>query len=233
MELIRALLVLQERDQRAKSLRQELENIPREAERIDKKLAQERAHLDKLREDLNQTEADRKKIDLEVQSKEQQVAKYKSQQTLTKKNEEYQALSHEIEHGEQQISDLETKELELMERLDELKAAITEEVSTFSRHEKEAEEARTRLNQKKANLSEQAGQVEAEHQEAYDAVEEGPRGLYERLVKGKKPDAVVPIVDSCCAGCHMKLTPTTINQAQAGEKLTQCDNCGRIVYVEP
>ena len=76
------------------------------------------ANFDTLKGRTRQIEADRKKLDLDVQTKQAAIARYKSQQQLTRKNEEFSALNHEIEHAEKDISALEDSELELMEAYD-------------------------------------------------------------------------------------------------------------------
>ena len=51
-------------------------------------------------------------------AKQAAIARYKSQQQQTRKNEEFAALHHEIEHAEKDIVTLEDSELELMEAYD-------------------------------------------------------------------------------------------------------------------
>ncbi len=63
-----------------------------------------------------QIESDRKKLELDVEAKKSQIEKYGLQQFQTKKNEEYRALSHEIELCKEAIIKLEDQQIELMEK---------------------------------------------------------------------------------------------------------------------
>ena len=53
--------------------------------------------MDAVKTKIKLVETERKKLELEVDSKKQQIERYSLQQFQTKKNEEYRALAHEIE----------------------------------------------------------------------------------------------------------------------------------------
>ena len=109
-----------------------------------------------------QVEADRKKIDLDVQTKQAAIARYKSQQQQTRKNEEFAALNHEIEHAEKEISTLEDSELELMEAYDKGLAEV-------AAAERELMAAREKSKQKRGDLEKRAATQGAELIKAEEA----------------------------------------------------------------
>src|SRR5450432_3740576 len=100
---VEALLVLQERDARVATLTRELDEAPVQIAAVERDVAARTAKFDELKTRTRQIEADRKKLDLDVQSKQGAIARYKSQQQQTRKNEEFSALNHEIEHAEKEI----------------------------------------------------------------------------------------------------------------------------------
>jgi len=227
---IEALLVLQERDTRVTALSAELEDLPAQIAAVEAELAAKTARFEDLRNKARQTEAERKKIDLDVQSKESAIARYKAQQQQTRKNEEYAALNHEIEHTQKEISDLEDKELELMEAYDRGLALVAE-------GQKELLKAQEKAKQKKADLEKRSAVVAAELVTAQEqqaaaeaAVTEDVLARYRRILKSKRDSAIVPIQSGACGGCHMKLTSQTVLSARGAETLTACENCGRLVY---
>ena len=112
---IEALLILQARDVRVAELTDELEDTPRQIAALEREVAAREAQFVELKNKTRLVETERKKIDLEVKSKEAAIARYKAQQLATRKNEEFAALIHEIEHAQAEISKLEDSELELME----------------------------------------------------------------------------------------------------------------------
>ena len=50
--------------------------------------------------------------------------------------------------------------------------------------------------------------------------------------QNKRTNAVVPIRNGQCTGCHMRVSPNLINEIQRGQKLMTCESCARIVYTE-
>jgi predicted nucleic acid-binding Zn-ribbon protein len=227
---VEALLVLQERDVRVAGLTAELNDLPRQIAAVEDELARRTAQFDELKNHTRQIEADRKKLDLEVQSKRAAIARYRSQQQQTRKNEEFAALNHEIEHTEKEISTLEDSELELME-------AYEKGLATVSGGQKELVQHQDKAKQKKADLEKRMAVVTADLTAAREkqavaeqAVQEDDLARYRRILKSKKDVAIVPIRGGACGGCHMKLTSQTVISARGGEGLTSCENCGRLVY---
>ncbi len=227
---VESLLVLQERDKRVAELTAELELLPRQIAAVEAEQAARVTRFDDLKARTRQIEADRKKLDLDVQTKQTAIARYKSQQQQTRKNEEFAALNHEIEHTEKEISALEDSELELMEAYDKGLAAV-------AAAEKELLAAGDKAKHKKAELEKRAAAMgvelvtaEEKQKTAEQTVPEDALARYRRILKSKKDVAIVPIRHGACGGCHMKLTSQTVLTARGGEGLVACENCGRLVY---
>ncbi len=230
--MVEGLLVLQERDSRVAHLTTELSHLPQQIAQVESDLAARTAAFDELKARTRQIEADRKKIDLDVQTKQGAIARYKTQQQQTRKNEEFAALNHEIEHAEKEISVLEDSELELMEAYDKGLAQV--DVA-----QKELAVFQDKAKHKKADLEKRGGIVTADltaakekQAEAEKAVAEDVLARYRRILKSKKDVAIVPLRHGSCGGCHMKVTSQTVLVAKGGEQLASCENCGRLVYFD-
>jgi predicted nucleic acid-binding Zn-ribbon protein len=59
--------------------------------------------------------------------------------------------------------------------------------------------------------------------------------LLERYMNIKQHAAppMARLVGGQCGGCYMSLPSVTLKQIQAGERIVECDNCGRILYQPP
>jgi predicted nucleic acid-binding Zn-ribbon protein len=227
---VEALLVLQERDVRVTHLTAELGDLPRQITIMEEELAKRSAKFDELKNRTRQIEADRKKLDLEVQSKQAAIARYKSQQQQTRKNEEFAALNHEIEHAEKEILTLEDAELELMESYEKGLAAVSEGQKELAQHQDKAKQKKADLEKRMAAVTADLAAAREKQAVAEQAVAEDELARYRRILKSKKDVAIVPIRGGACGGCHMKLTSQTVISARGGEGLTSCENCGRLVY---
>ena len=227
---VEALLILQERDVRVASLTEELRALPDQIAAVEEEIANRAAKFDQLKSTTRQIEADRKKIDLDVQAKQAAIARYKSQQQQTRKNEEFAALNHEIEHAEKEISELEDKELELMEAYDKGLATVAEAQKELMQFQEKAKQKKSELEKRGAAMASDLTAIKEKQAEAEKAVPEEELGRYRRILKSKKDVAIVPLHHGACGGCHMKVTSQTVVSAKAGGELVSCPNCGRLVY---
>lgn len=226
---IEKLLVLQDRDRKIRSLRQELKHGPLEKKQFVERLAATQKTLEASKLQSMEVEMERKKLENDVAGKREQISKYQAQKFNTRKNEEFQAFNTAIEHLERDIRLLEDKELELMERQEELKPKV-------ALAEKEAKETKTLVERQLADLDTKTATIEAQIQDAEatrttlsEVLDEDLLYTYERLF-ATKGDAVVPLEHEVCTGCHMKVTASTNATTRAGKALSHCEQCGRMLY---
>src|SRR6266480_7487725 len=116
LETIEKLLILQDRDRKIRRTKAELAEIEPERQTLKAKAASAQAALEIAKTRVKQVESSRKDLELEVEAKKQLIAKYANQQLQTRKNEEYRALTHEIDGCKADITKIEDKEIELMEQ---------------------------------------------------------------------------------------------------------------------
>src|SRR5215471_4324808 len=116
LETIEKLLILQDRDRKIRRIRAELAHIEPQRQTMKAKASEAQAALDNAKTRLKQLESERKNLELEVETKKQLIAKYANQQLLTRKNEEYRALTHEIDTCKDEIFKIEDREICLMEQ---------------------------------------------------------------------------------------------------------------------
>ncbi len=231
--IIEKLLILQDRDRRISRIREQLARIEPERQLFQSKASSAQAGLDAAKLKVKQAETDRKKLELDVDSKKQLIEKYALQQFQTKKNEEYRALAHEIETCKEAITHLEDQQLELMEQIE----AFQKQSAAASR---EAEESRKLAESQLKNIA--AGEqtlkgeltgLESNRDQLTEAIEERALRLYERLVRNKGDNVVVGIQHGVCGGCHMKFPVQLVVSCQAAKELVTCPNCSRILYYTP
>jgi len=224
------LLILQDRDQKIRQIRTEIETVPLRRSSLEAQLAASRASVEGLKQRARQVEIDRKRLELDVGTRTETISRLKTQQYQTRKNEEFRAIGHEIERYENEIRKIEDDELELMVLADKVKADLAEE-------EKKATAAQNSIARQTADLEEKSKALESqlqglskERSELAGKIDEDLLGRFERLFKSKGDAAIVAIEHGVCTGCHMKVTTATAAQVRAGKEIVSCENCGRILY---
>ena len=234
--LLETLLILQDRDTKKLGIEAQLKAVPRDVAAVEAKIAAEKSAIEAARTEIRELETQKKLLETEIGSAETKLAKYRTQQLSVRKNEEYQALGHEIETTLKQIGEFEGQELELMYGLDEAKKKfVTAEAvlkGNISGHE-----ARIRtLREREVSLTAELKDAQSAFNLAREPVTEPARRLYDRIAVRTQPVIVATSSGTCC-GCHLKIS-NEVETAARGKgpagpnQLATCENCGRIVYWE-
>lgn len=234
--VIQALLILQDRDLKRVALESQLKAVPGDVARVEQKIAAEKAAIETARIELRELETKKKALELEIGAAEDRLGRYRTQQLSVRKNDEYQALGHEIATTQGQIGELEGRELEIMYLIDEAKkkfaAAEAELKANIAGHEARIKTLRERA----ASLTVELTSVQADVATARVPVGEMRLRLYDRIAVRNMP-AVVAVHAAKCGGCHLKVS-SEVESAARGKgvdplaQLPTCDQCGRIVYWE-
>ena len=227
---IESLLVLQDRDQRILKLETDLKRIPIDQERAKERLSNDLDSVAKAKAAIQENEVAIKNIELDIGTRKDTLIKLKNQQYETKKNDEFTALGNEIERYNQQVDNFETQELELMEKADVLRATHKKTEDALSLTQEMVDEEILNLGKRLEENKKQLQEVTTERSQLASAIDEDLLSLYDRLMKSKGGDAVVSANNGQCSGCHMKLVPATMIKVQSAKEITQCENCGRILY---
>jgi len=224
------LLVLQDRQQKIKQIQTEVETLPLQKKSLEAQLAASVAGVEVLKQKARRVEMDRKKLELDVGTRTESISRLKTQQYQTRKNDEFQAIGHEIERYENEIRKIEDEELELMIEADKLKADLGVEEKKAATVKESVARQTTDLDAKSKTLESRLEELTKERAEIAGKIDEDLLGRFERLFKSKGDAVVVPLEHEVCTGCHMKVTTQTAHRAKAGKEIVSCDNCGRILY---
>jgi uncharacterized protein len=231
---IEQLLILQDRDTRRLGIEAQLKAVPREIAAVEQRIGTEKAAIDAAKTEMRELESQKKLLETEIGSAETQKGKYLTQQLSVKKNDEYQALGHQVVDVQRQIGELEGKELETMYKIDEAKKRFSAAEATLKQNISGHEARITAMKDRGVSLA-------VEHKDALAAVAEArapvaPAALeaYDRAAARRMP-AVVPIRGGKCGGCHLKVS-SEVESAARGKlddvEFPTCDQCGQLVYWE-
>ena len=224
------LLVLQDRQQKIKQIQTEVETLPLQRKNLEEQLAASVAGVEALKQKARQVEMGRKKLELDVGTRTETISRLKTQQYQTRKNDEFQAIGHEIERYENEIRKIEDDELELMVETDKVKADLgVEEKKSASVKESVARQTAD-LEAKSQTLQSRLEELTKERAEIAGKIDEDLLSRFEGLFKSKGDAVVVALEHEVCTGCHMKVTTQTAHRVKAGKEIVSCENCGRILY---
>jgi hypothetical protein len=230
LDAVEKLLVLQDRDRKIIYLRSELAGLGPQRGVIQGKATRAQAMGDSTRQTLRHLEAERKKLELEVEAQKQQIERYSLQQFQTKKNEEYRALAHEIETARQAIIKLEDQELEVMEQAERAQKEAVAAARAAEQAKATAEKELSDLEARETSLKTELEKLEADRDRLAGAVDLEILRRYERSRRSKGDRVVVGVEHGVCGGCHMRLPAQILVTCQGDQEIVSCPNCGRILY---
>jgi uncharacterized protein len=227
------LLIIQDRDRKLRQLKVELKNAPLDRKSLETKLAGANAALDAAKLKAKEIEVKRKDLENEVRTRQERILKYEQQKLGTKKNDEYAAFDHAVQSLKTEISGIEDRELELMEAAETQKPII-------AAADKEAAHTRDLVQRQLADIETKIKSIEAQEKDVQadrarlaGEVDEELLENYQRLFNMKDGVAVAGLANDICQGCHVKAQTHIIHSVKAAKEVTNCLNCGRILYLEP
>lgn len=228
---IEKLLIVQHYDSEFIKIQQDLARLPAEKREVEAAIEREKAAIESARQSLLAKELSRKEMDAEVKAKEGALLRFRTQQAEVKKNDEYQALTHQIQQTEAEISILEEREIELLMAIDIAKEqfeaeSVAVKIRIEAQHrsidllvEREATLGAS-LAAAKAKVAESRAQVDKSYLEHYDQVKKTV----------KRVPFVVQIKAHKCGGCHLKVSNEVARAVLHPGKPHFCDQCARMVY---
>ncbi len=230
---LKHLVELQKKDNEINDLKKSLEIIPGQIASGQKELEEKRGKMNALQAEIDSLKKQRNQLEQDAKTEADHMAKTKTKLPTVKTNKEYTAILHETDAIKAKITEIEDKELEIMELLDVkeqeipgLEAEFKGEEDQFRQYKQQKEAAQARA-QKELEV--------AEAQRAGLVKDIDPKFVahYNRILKARENLAVVMIVGDTCQGCHQNLQPQVALEVRTGVKVHQCQSCDRFLCSIP
>lgn len=225
------LLKLQDLELRIEACKAREIEIPKQKGKFEvyrKRLAAELEEREKRCRDLA---LEQRTCESEVDQLQNQVRKYDQQLFSVKKNEEYQALLHEIEMIKKQIGIKEERILTIMEDIEDARVRLEEDRKRIQAEQHKVDEQCAAVDHELQEAIAQRKQLENQCVPLENNIDKPLLNTYRRIRKNKKSGAVlVHLNDEVCSGCNMTIPAQIVNEVMAGEKLHTCNHCGRLLY---
>jgi len=200
-----------------------MNNLIREVEEAKQKVVDTAGALDEAK-------MARKKLEVDIQSKEAELQKYQQQMMSIKTNREYDALVAEIDNLKAAISSGETELLQTMELIEKLEKDIViyreKEASIVDNNQKQL----SVLQEKVDSIGDKVTAKKCSRDEIVSSISKPIMSTYERVRKGRGGRAVVVVKKNACNSCFKALTPRKIQEIKRVDKVLTCDYCGCLLY---
>ena len=170
-----------------------------------------------------------KKLDIELATLNQELAKFQKQMQVIKTNKEYDALTNEIVNRKLKISSTEEEILKILTNMDDLREKIKEYKQKLQEVDKHNTAQLADLKKELNSIEDKVKIKQGERKNLTVRIDKRLLSTYERVRKGRGNQVVVTIKKRACTGCYKGIPPQKIQEIRKGDRIFTCDNCGRIL----
>jgi len=178
------------------------------------------------------------RLELEVKTKDESIAKLRSSLNVAKTNKEYAAVLSQLNTTKADNSKIETQSLELLKDIeadeDEFKniqKQIDEQKETLEQTRRESE-----ILAKKFQI--EIDNIQKEWDQAAQIIPKDSLETFKRVAETYDGQAVVLIEQQSnkkgpysCGGCFMGITAESVNMLMTKDDIIRCPNCTRILVI--
>ena len=209
----------------------EIDQIPLQRRELEGEAGQLQEAAQNAKNDSKTHQSEVKKVELEIDSFRQKIAKLREQQYQIKSNEEFKVLNNEISVFNSEIKKMEDKEMAFMELVEEAQQMENKAQKDLAAVQTTIQGRLITLDERKANLEAEVLKIQADRDNIAKDISKDMLAIYNRIIENKRDQALVAAEKGTCAGCHMHLPAHVICEIKKRMGLVTCSFCGRILYL--
>lgn len=232
-EALTKLLEVQALDITIVDLHRRQESIPAKRAHVAQEITTLETEQTQHEEGLERTRLERRAKESELETHQEQRAKYESQLNDVKTNVAYSALLTEIQGTKLAIGELEDEILNLMSANEEHENRLGEIAEELNTKRAEAADELDSLDAELGSVERELATRTANRDDLAVDVDPGLYRLYDRLRRGNRFPALVVLRGDACSACYGHLPPQVVREITHEGTLHPCEACGVLVYHDP
>ncbi len=179
-------------------------------------------------------------VELELKSRDAEVAKFRTALNTAKTNKEYAAFLTQINTIKADNAKVEDQVLKAMQDVDLVRTQAEQVKSSIAEAEKKLADVQANSAEEVKRLESIMAELTGRRNEAAKDVPADILSIFDRMASAREGDAMAlvevqgkkPPFEYVCGGCYMSLNAEHANALRTRDELRFCDCCGRILYLD-
>jgi len=194
--------------------------------------------LEAKKEEVQLSKIQFDRLELELKSRDEQIARLRASLNTAKTNKEYAAVLTQLNTTKADNSKIETQSLELLKNIEADEAECEEIQKQMDEQKQQLEGIRTEAETLAGKYQTEIEKVQAEWDQVAQTIPEKLLEIFKRVTETYDGQAVAVIEQQdgkegaySCGGCFMGLTAECVNLLMTKDDIIRCPNCTRILVL--
>jgi len=237
--VLRGLIKLQRVENRLRAVQNKLARCLRSVLFQENQLRTLQSNLETKQQEIKLTRIQTDRLELELRSQDEHIAKLRAALNTARTNKEYSAILTELNMSKADDSKLESQVLELMKNVETDQAQCQEIQKQIDEQNAQLEQIRTEAEGKAAELQKEIDVIRKEWDLFAQKITSEAMSIFKRVAETYDGEAMAQVeqtdenvVSFSCGGCFMGLPTEVVNILSNKDEILRCSNCTRILYLK-
>jgi predicted nucleic acid-binding Zn-ribbon protein len=205
-----------------------LARIPEERETIERELVAAREALAKAQELLEEQQVEERRLEARMREQEALLQRLNAQSAQVTSPQAYEALKHELENAGRASSEFETRALELMESIDQVRGELAAGEDALRRAEERTPAQLDEIAQRERRLAAERERLLERREKTCQRLDADLLAHYERVAQQRRP-AVGIFEGEVCPECRITVPTLRASEIKRALKVHTCSSCQRLL----
>ena len=194
--------------------------------------------LEAKKEEVQLTKVQYDRLELELKSQDETIAKLRASLNNAKTNKEYAAVLTQLNTTKADSSKLENQILDLLKVVETDEAECKDIQKQIDEQKQTLEQTRKDSESLAAKYQAEIDAIQAEWDEIAQTIPSDPLNLFKRVAETYDGQAVAVVEQSddksgtySCGGCFMGVPAESVNMLMTKDEIIRCPNCTRILVI--
>jgi predicted nucleic acid-binding Zn-ribbon protein len=225
---MRQLVRIREIDEELAAVEGGLARIPEERETIEREFVAAREALAKAQELLEEQQVEERRLEARMREQEALLQRLNAQSAQVTSPQAYEALKHELENAGRASSEFETRALELMESIDQVRGELAAGEDALRRAEERTPAQLDEIAQRERRLAAERERLLERREKTCQRLDADLLAHYERVAQQRRP-AVGIFEGEVCPECRIAVPTLRASEIKRALKVHTCSSCQRLL----